>query len=787
MGASLSTVYVPNWQQECATRFDCSSSGLVNSLGAATSCLANSTIKGSPDIWGVTYPACLEKCSSSVLVERPDFPTVALPLAAWLFPWIQLIAQLPFEANGWANLLSACLALGSPALAAYSLMVTALNRRSISGKFQRLRGLMNKELPHAYMAERLAKAEYILRETQQCPMRANQRTGELGNLIALKDSHRQKFWINAAKDLKSSRRDITFPFLVQAYLITFINAVHESLGNPDVGLQFASSLVWSWMFPIVIGYICLGSQYRAGTIKDALEGNKILPPDSRGWGDDQFRRQEGLLPNADFYILLRDEMPTRQVSATTAVADDDDAHSGATTGSRLHIFADDMSDGLRTVNTHPSTSQLRVPVARNTNEEHAAEKFARTTEPQMGDALSPLTWLGFDVRGDEVRQGPIFNYARVLTSSACVGHVESGFKNSIVGFQAKRRDPETTEDAAKRCGFDLRHDLKAFKPLRELPTSASRNMYVAAFAAMFLQWGTTGAAIYVAYNTPAIGLSCRSGSYLIYAVASTLSWIALVSSNLFSHAFMRRVEEDPQRYTDAGVLGRLAVMTRLFGTVLACANAVWLIASSVMEAMGTFQNCWCQTAAFQYHEKGWTALFKGQPDLREIARHVWIGGFVWSVVVSLAASITFGVISMRKNVSESVDNFRCQPAAKNGVALQNAHVFPDHDPAFECDYPSAGSCLYAPSGLLKTQSASINCPDDLVRLDDDEDDPGSDPTTASKETESEGHLPARQPLRLSPPHLPLLLKKARRAKPAQSRLPHSYLGTNLWGNKRWCR
>jgi hypothetical protein len=151
------------------------------------------------------------------LKKSVDFSAAAIPLTTWLLPWLALIAQLPFEAKGWMNLLSACLAVGSPALAAYSLALTAFNRGHISRKFQRLKDLVENEThrQYRYMAERVEAAGFILQEVQQCPMRANQRTGELANLIVLNDPHRQYFWKIAAKDLKNTRRDFTYSFLAQ--------------------------------------------------------------------------------------------------------------------------------------------------------------------------------------------------------------------------------------------------------------------------------------------------------------------------------------------------------------------------------------------------------------------------------------------------------------------------------------------------------------------------------------------------------------------------------------------
>ncbi|KAJ7189625.1 hypothetical protein GGX14DRAFT_383016 [Mycena pura] len=455
------------------------------------------------------------------------------------------------------DILSACLCLGSPALAAYSLALTAFNRGYISHNFRLLEHVAEKDTrqEYRYMVDRVEAAAFILKEVQQCPIRANQRTGEFANLIVLNDQDRQNFWKVAAKDLKNTRRDFTYSFGAQVflafitYLISFIAAVHDSLGSPDVGLQFASSTVWSWMFPVVFGYIRVGSQYKAGSIQEALVNNASYPERDRDdSGDTPFAYQKGL-------------------------------------------------------------------------------------QAQLDRALPPTTWWGFDVRGDERREGPIFNYARVLTWFAFSEHVEGAFRTALERFQTHAAIPLTMEEAAEHCGFQPRQDLIAFTAWSEIPQFAIKRMVMAGLVALALQWGTTGAAIFVAYNTPAVGIGCRSGSYLIYGIAATASWLMLVFSSFVSHALMQRLERNPSRRV--GILGGLAVITRLLGKTIAVSNAAWLIASSVLEDIGFFQTCWCQTDAFQYHENGWTPVFKGSSDLRDVASGIWIGGFIWSTVVCI--------------------------------------------------------------------------------------------------------------------------------------------------------
>ncbi|KAK7046251.1 hypothetical protein R3P38DRAFT_3307706 [Favolaschia claudopus] len=546
MGANLSTELVPSWQQTCANSFNCSSSGLVDINGQSVSCRPNITnVTMDSNVWGITYSACQEKCG------------------------MDKIRQLPFEAVGWRNLLSACTCLGSPALAAYSLALTASNRVYIDKKFKTLKAELRGE-EGSLVAKRLDAIAFILKEAQQCPLRANQRHGEFAALLLLNDSERDNFWKGARKDLKNTRRDFTYSFGAQVflafitYLFSFVAAVHDSLGSPDVGLQFASSTVWSWM------YICVGCQDKSGTIREALERHLS------GSGNDYSPHQTALRPSGDF-----------------------------TGGS-----GDDQTVLLRNM-----SMDIDCP-------------------------LSPVTFCGFDVRGEAIHEGPVFNYARVLTWFALTRHIEKSLATAIRKFRRGDALPTTEIEAAEICGFQPAcQDLAAYIPWSDIPPFFIKQFIFAAVLAIILQWGSTGAAIFVAYNTPMVGIGCRSGSYIIYGIAATVSWLLLVASNFYSHAVMQRLEKQPTR--NVGLLGALAVITRILGNTLVVLNAGWLIASTILEEIGFFQTCWCQTDSFQLGTSGWTPVFKASSDLRSVAGGVWIGGFIWSAVISVFTSGIF--------------------------------------------------------------------------------------------------------------------------------------------------
>ncbi|KAJ7264121.1 hypothetical protein B0H12DRAFT_274609 [Mycena haematopus] len=670
MGSALSTTYVSDWTQECAAHFNCSSNGLVNILGQAISCPANGTIQSAPDIWGITFDACQAECGR--IVQGIKASSAVVSLTTWLLPWIALIAQLPFEAGGWMDLLSACLCVGSPALATYSLALTVFNRRYIAAKFKRLKEKAETDTQqrYRYMAQRVDAVAFVLQESQQCPMRADQRTGELASLVVLPD--RQNFWIIAAKDLNNTRRGFTYSFLAQvilafmAYLVSLLAAIGDSpVGVPGVGVQFGASALWSWMFPIVFGYIRVGSQCKAGAVKEALVDNTIIPQrgvSSHGGDVQEVMYQKGLRPDADLYPPL---------SSTGAPPGESNRPAGSTT------VLSSLLGSTKPSNSGDNNPRVEMPerdgsVAINAGHQHEHSKRDSEVEPtdtaELERVLPPPTWLGMDVRGDERREGPIFNYARVFTWFAFAEHVGRAFETSIHNMRIRANRtvipvdlrippvadqvailPETekattnplltAQNAAYCCGLAQSQDLRAFMFWEELPAAAIQHILYAAFVALFLQWGTTGAAIFVEYNTPAVGLGCRSGSYLIYGVAATVSWFLLVCSQFCSHELMKRLERDPHRQTVGDrILAGLAVVTRVVGKAIAIANAGWLITLSVLEEIGAFQTCLCQTDAFQHHASKWISLFPREADMG-----LWIGGFTWSIVVCIFTAVIFNV------------------------------------------------------------------------------------------------------------------------------------------------
>ena len=126
------------------------------------------------------------------------------------------------------------------------------------------------------------------------------------------------------------------------------------------------------------------------------------------------------------------------------------------------------------------------------------------------------TFMGFSIAGDELEPGPIFNYARPWTHANAVKHIADAFKHLTIRQLMEEpvaRDQEWDPDPDNWKG-NLQGSPEEYSryinaegedvPDYSIHAPASAdlifNCVIAAFVAVFLQWGTTGAAIVIAYE-----------------------------------------------------------------------------------------------------------------------------------------------------------------------------------------------------------------------------------------------------------------------------------------------
>jgi hypothetical protein len=198
----------------------------------------------------------------------------------------------------------------------------------------------------------------------------------------------------------------------------------------------------------------------------------------------------------------------------------------------------------------------------------------------------------------------------------------------------------------------------------------------------------------IAYLTPTVGLGCRSGGYLIYGVAATISWALLLCSSLLSHAaclryqdiymgrghfIPRKVDKDPENTSEGrpmlpkdkfdqefdptnlsahrrtrshSSLVSLTVITRITGKFIAGLSASWIVISAIFEYTGVYENCWCATDAAVLGSRAWAVLFVTLQSFQTVARNYWVGGIIFSFGVCIVTYIAFFLGCKRTDVDE---------------------------------------------------------------------------------------------------------------------------------------
>lgn len=221
--------------------------------------LANSTATGPQCHW---YASDMQKLGRLIWWHRLlkscqpsyfDYDSFSGAMTNYYLPWLALAAQLPYE-NGstWNTFMAFCLSLGSPALIAYSLMITLLNRIWVHDHFAGLIERAKKVADRCKSyGERIEAVLYFLKEAQQAPLRATQVQFQLASLVVLPQN--QHWWKSLAERLEHSRRGVTFSLVAQillaafVWLFTIISSFAAAFGDSTTALQIAAATLWIWL------------------------------------------------------------------------------------------------------------------------------------------------------------------------------------------------------------------------------------------------------------------------------------------------------------------------------------------------------------------------------------------------------------------------------------------------------------------------------------------------------------------------------------------------------------
>lgn len=484
-------------------------------------------------------------------------------------------------------------------LSTFSLMSTTLNAHSTSKLFGTKFG--NGKTGRSFK-EAVGFAEYFLCASQQSPLRVKE--DQLRQLFAEDPTHLRDLWEPLKDRIHSTRRQYTFSLFAQtliaaaAWVLTIIGSYATSLGQPAEALLLSSGTLWTWLVPLVLGWMAAGVQSRENTVEDAIRG------EVKHERDVPFK---ALRVGSGFV-----ECPTTIHNALWSDVQGDERRQGP-------IFK------YARIFTYP---KLRDRIAREFEKKLRAldedGTQARFIEPiERVSSLRNRHDPRDSAQGSSLQDASSEHSQAISTSSQVPSRVNTIQLEHAASFSTVDEPYMTWEDVT------LSADWKW-------------NFVIANVIAAFLLWGVTGAAIVIAYLTEVRGLGCRSGSYLLYGVLATSAHILLLTSVFLSNHVMLiyqkerkesfgRVNEKKPRDVIQWI-GRLAVFTRFLGKFIAAANAIWLIVGSLFELIGFYESCWCLGTVLQLGKNSWVVLFVSDNRIRQEAEPSWVGGLAMSLL-----------------------------------------------------------------------------------------------------------------------------------------------------------
>ncbi|KDQ61190.1 hypothetical protein JAAARDRAFT_55885 [Jaapia argillacea MUCL 33604] len=248
---------------------------------------------------------------------------------------------------------------------------------------------------------------------------------------------------------------------------------------------------------------------------------------------------------------------------------------------------------------------------------------------------------------DEELMTPIFNYTRLLGWVQVVEDVAAVFQ--AAAQKAHFHIPVDPEVKWKGQGGQDIHPDNRTRTIDQVVTYCQSPTYlcksrwgpdvykrlvVASFVTLLLQWGTMGAAVLGLYFTPTVGLGCRSGSYLIYGVASTFIWVILLASSALSHythPHSHRSQNPPFSSRTSTIARLLSIILRRLGKVLATCNAVWLMVICLFQFSNFFCRCYCASFVWRLGSRAFVVIQITPTDLALMKAG-------WTAAVTLASS-----------------------------------------------------------------------------------------------------------------------------------------------------
>lgn len=635
--------------------------------------------------WGITYPACLNICTAGQ--SFIEWNVFSPQFATWLLPWLALTAQLPFETRSRAkNFQALYLAIGSPLLIIYSLTLTILTARKINSCFRQIKeeaDNMQKEAKKA-LFEVLENVRIILIESQNIPLGIVNGPGrQIAQLVV--NPRNATWWSHVAGEIVKTKREWTYSLIAQlsmvivAQLFSIIDYFTSAADDTTISVGLALNSLWIWMISVTLGWVFIGTQTSAGSIKAAIASATVpeLGDETNVGGivglEDR-TRYDGVAQRGERSRFGLGSLYFSRASRAYRKAHPHWEHPEVVRRARSLRNAQESAENAELQGLQPF---LAVPDPERGDTQRSSGGSSTRVGSQEDNDEGPAaatdlhkSWMekrfGISFTGDDLEPGPIFNYARVWSHMNVLAYLVEAFTESIRHQLLKQSvsgqtwDPTNYSSNLRGSPENMSRyisatyaDIEPFYIHSKRLHSFNWNCVKAALVAIILFWCTTGAGLLIAYETPTVGLGCDSAGYLLYGIIATFSCLLLLLSTYLSHLYSSALELSSSPSTPNPRLPlpqppkaiwwhtTLALATSHLGKSLAGLNALWLLCISVFQFTNLYNTCWCSSSIVSLHGNAWVALFASDLQIEQASKAPWIGGVVMASTVAFASAAFF--------------------------------------------------------------------------------------------------------------------------------------------------
>ena len=132
-----------------------------------------------------------------------------------------------------------------------------------------------------------------------------------------------------------------------------------------------------------------------------------------------------------------------------------------------------------------------------------------------------------------------------------------------------------------------------------------------------------------------LGLGCRSTSYIIYGLLSTLVWMMLLASSILTHYLTNTPTcQFNGNSLQARVARWLSIFLRRLGKLIAALNAVVIIFTGLLQSGNFYDRCYCNSSVLGLGKNAYNVITLLPSDVGGV-QAAWIGGFVLAAGVSI--------------------------------------------------------------------------------------------------------------------------------------------------------